>query len=428
MANDRLIEEFDECVTRLADGVTIEDCVRLYPRHQNELRVMLHATKIPQQAQVSFDDVRYSQARVRVQFEKALIQATTPRRAYPLQRIASIFFLLIFVGSILTTGVVVVAQDSIPGDSLYGVKRFSEQVRLSVASDKEAVKEGFNQRRIEETKQVIKLRREVDVRFTGLIEVVSESAIHVSGLIVEVSEPLQTISFMRGMRVDVLAKTRLDQTLLATDIHILELSEPHLQLDETFPITPTVATATETVTIRPDFTATPSETQIIRKPSAMPTQTSPQETPTLRPSSTPTETHHDVTATESGRVITDCEVPPPSDWIRYTIQSGDSPLGIAIGTDISLDQLFDVNCDLNSRLILVGDVIFVPYEPRLLVTATALQRPTATQVVDTITDTQRPADNTDIARPTATSDRTDDKSSDQRKRDKEDVKDRSDSR
>lgn len=425
MANDSLIEILDQCVTRLADGATIDECEQLYPEHKNELRVMLEATRIPQKAQVSADDLRYSQARVRLQFEKALIQTTNPRRLYPLQRIASILLLLLFVGSLLTSGVVVVAQDSIPGDTLYSVKRLSEQVHLSITSDKTALQDTFNQRRIEETKRVIQLRREVDVRFMGIIEVVTGSVIHVSDLVIEVTEPIQTIGFMEGMRVDISARTRLDQTLLATAVHILEVTDPNLQSDERPTITPTLETFTPTATT---ITPTATDTLSTREPTATPSRPTPEDTSTTHPTVDPTLTDADASATESPTLVDDCDVSPPSEWIDYTIQPGDTPLGIAIGTDISLEQFFDVNCDLNPRLIIAGDVVYVPHEPRLSVTPTALEIPTDRLSDVTIVPTQEPTSVIRDVRPTATPSREKDKPSDQRERDKGDQKEGGDGR
>jgi hypothetical protein len=429
MANERLIEEFDQCMSRLADGATIDDCVQLFPQHENELRVMLEATQIPRKAQVSSDEVRFSQARVRLQFERALTQSVTPSRQnnFPLQRVASILLLMLFVGSLLTTGVVVVAQDSLPGDNLYSVKRLTEQVQLSVSSDKDGLQEKFNQRRIDETKQVIKLKREVDVNFIGVIDEVSESFIHISGLSITVSEYIETIELMAGMRVEVFARTQLYQTLLASEVRILGLSDANNLLDER--LTPTIQTITATPIRQIEASSTPTELSITRDPSATPYHTPSEDTSIERPTTEATLTRADRSAIASPTVSDDCNEQVPDGWIRYTIQSGDTPLGIAIGTDISLDQLYAVNCDLNPRLIVAGEAVYVPYKPRLAVTATPMQRPTDATTIDRIIATSQPTTETRDVRPSATPSRDEEKSSDKRVRDsKEDERKQNDGR
>jgi len=429
MANNRLIEEFDHCVTRLANGASIDDCVQLFPQHQDELRVMLEATRIPKKAQISYDEVRYSQGRVQIQFEKALLQSTQslPRRQFPLQHVASIILLMLFIGSLLTTGIIVVAQDSLPGDTLYPVKRLSEQVQLSIAQDKDTLQATFNQRRIDETKQVIQLKREVDVRFVGVIDRISEPDIYISDLTIEVSEAIQTIGLVEGMRVDISAKTRLDQTLLAFNVRILDGIDNDLQSENRS--TSIIETLEPTSTNRIEASPTSSETSITREPSATPRITHEpsaisEATPTEHPSSEPTLTRSQSTAIDSSETPLDCDISPPDGWIRYTIQAGDTPLGIAIGTDISLDQLLNVNCDLNPRLIVVGDVVFVPYEPRLLRTATPTSdapqvrptetRPAEVQTIEPIISTPRPTTAPRDVRPTEKENRQTDKSSDQK--------------
>ena len=115
MASERLIDIFDDCATRLANGETIDECVQSYPQYEDDLRVMLEATRIPRRAHAPSHEVGQSQVRVGERFERALrLESIVTRRSYPIGRVASILFVLLFIGSLLTTGVVVVAQDSIP--------------------------------------------------------------------------------------------------------------------------------------------------------------------------------------------------------------------------------------------------------------------------------------------------------------------------
>lgn len=394
MQTNDLIEIFHDCVTRMQNGATIEDCLDLYPQYADALLPMLEAVQIPKRAQVSDDEVAVSQQRVRVEFEQALNQPTRVRFRPMVSRVASFVLLVLFVGSLLTTGVVVVAQDSIPGDSLYGVKRLTEQLRLSFADDETGLREEFAQRRINETRQVIQRRRATTVEFAGMIDQIDNATLTVAGFSVELSPRLRTIDLQVGMRVNITAQTQQDRTIIVTAIQVEGLSEivpqttrPTLIPTQSLPTLPAM-----TITRTPTSTLTAIQTDV---PTGQPTER-PQPTatvlPEIRPSMTPTQTR------ESG----DCVPDIPSDWIAYSIQAGDTPSGIAVGTELSLAELYQVNCHINPRLIVVGEVIYVPYEPRLRASATATSEPIRTPETVGVTPVDRPINPTEQTRPTAT--------------------------
>lgn len=420
MADDVLIEVFNQCVIRLEQGETIDDCADAYPQYENDLRVMLTATRIPQRAQAADDEVAQAQARVERRFEQALAQPVTIHRSYPWQRVASIVLILLFIGSLLTTGVVVAAQDSLPGDNLYGVKRFSEQVRLSFASDTTELESEFAQRRIDEINRLFELEREIVVQFVGRIEDIDESSLQVAGLRVELAESLRTIEVINGMRVQVMAQTQRNQSLLATDIRILDVSDISPQPNITS--TPTM-TLTQTATVTPTLPATstpiPTEIRVTSteqiRPTSRPTLT---DTPAQRPTLTATIRPAEVTAQaqlESPTETATCNN-PPSGWTTYTIKAGDTPSGVAVGTGLSLDDFYSANCDLNPRFI-IGDVVYVPYEPRFAITPTDVQRTPTANTIITAEALERPTEvQQEPSRPTATPEREDDDDDDNQSR------------
>lgn len=408
MADDVLIEVFNQCVIRLEQGETIDDCADAYPQYENDLRVMLTATRIPQRAQATDDEVAQAQARVERRFEQALAQPITVHRSYPWQRVASIVLILL-IGSLLTTGVVVAAQDSIPGDNLYGVKRFSEQVRLSFASDTTELEIEFAQRRVDEINRLFELEREIAVQFVGRIEDIDESLLQVAGLRVELAESLRTIEVINGMRVQVMAQTQRNQSLLATDIRILDV--PDISPQPNITSTPTM-TRTQTATVTPTLPATstpiPTEIRVTSteqiRPTSRPTLT---DAPVERPTLTATIRLAEITAQAQldSPTETDTCDKPPSGWTTYTIKAGDTPSGVAVGTGLSLDDFYRANCDLNPRFV-IGDVVYVPYEPRLAITPTDVQRTPADNALVTAEALERPTEvQREPSRPTATPER-----------------------
>lgn len=424
MFNQDIIDIFNDCVTRLERGESLEDCLARYPQYVDELEPMLEATQIPIYAQAPLDEVALSQQRVQVQFEQALSQSDVQPTysSFPLSRVASILFTILFIGSLLTSGVVIVAQDSIPGDSLYAVKRLTEQVQLLIAQDDETLRQEFAQRRIEETKQIIAIGRETSVQFEGVIRQVDDRSLEVEGLNIGVLPPLTTVNLSVGMRVEIIAQTQTNRTIIAKNILI----------DSILPIGE--LTPTPTSTVAPSLTSTVILTSTIAETSPAGTPR-PNFIPTIRPQGTatmrPIELRIRETATPTPNIMTpsdnaDCDVSPPNDWIPYVVQVGDTPSGIAVGTDLSLEELYRMNCNLNPRLIIAGEIIYVPYTPRLSSITTLTPTLVRPVIERTVVPVERSVTTPSQTRPTATTASREQENQRQRDNNQEDDSDESD--
>ncbi len=66
---------------------------------------------------------------------------------------------------------------------------------------------------------------------------------------------------------------------------------------------------------------------------------------------------------------------PPVGWVRYTVQPGDTLFKLSLALGVSVPQLQSANC-LNSSVILVGQLLWVPFIPRPADTLTPIP-PTA---------------------------------------------------
>ena len=139
MKHPEPIEEIlHQCLQRLDAGEDIASCLRDYPEHHDVLAPLLAVTadvrRLP--APTLPAHVR-SAARLRAR-EVLVRQATAgkqqniPYRLTMLQRraVATLLALVLVIGSLGAT--VAVAQQSLPGDVLYRVKRGSEQLRVQL--------------------------------------------------------------------------------------------------------------------------------------------------------------------------------------------------------------------------------------------------------------------------------------------------------
>jgi hypothetical protein len=167
MANKPFIEILDECIDRvLRDGERIDACVAAYPEHAEELREALESAV---QVQKSFafkpDSDRKRAARLRMM---QALDKRTSRRPNPLKslllatvkssrRWAVVATALVVALSVGGTGTVLASSETIPGDTLYPVKRVSEQAQfLMIFSDeKEAdLHAELLERRVQEMEEV----------------------------------------------------------------------------------------------------------------------------------------------------------------------------------------------------------------------------------------------------------------------------------
>ena len=133
-------EILDECIDRvLARGETIEACVRDFPEHADELREALTAGVAAGQAFAFLPDADRKRA-ARLRLHEAIDRQRSRRTWWRLPlagtgapRLATIALvaLLVVVGS--STGTVLAAQDSTPGELLYPVMRAGERVQLAFA-------------------------------------------------------------------------------------------------------------------------------------------------------------------------------------------------------------------------------------------------------------------------------------------------------
>lgn len=135
-----LDEIFDVCLDRLADGESIEECLDDYPEYRERLQTLLDAAQTALASATSVtpgpDAKEKGKARLRRQLEAEnaphrrvrWLPARLPRPvAVPMAAVLVLALVVLGVGSIAA----VTAADTVPGDSLYWIKRTKENVMLT---------------------------------------------------------------------------------------------------------------------------------------------------------------------------------------------------------------------------------------------------------------------------------------------------------
>ncbi|MDX2141160.1 MAG: hypothetical protein SF123_23960 [Chloroflexota bacterium] len=266
MADRNFVETVNAAIDRLNAGMSMEDCLRDFPDDASQLRPLLESGLLVRRILPSETELAAARSRSAERLEQALAQ--TPRRTQPVVRpfiwrmaqVAALFLLLFGV-----TGLT--AESSLPGDTLYPLKRLTEGARMLLTGA------SFDERRISEIQTLLAQGRTETVQFSGVVEATGERW-QVEGIPImppaSVSDDIQV-----GDRVQVAGETTLEQVVRATSIVLLD--------DNTLPLTPSAtptvtvsATQMPTATVTATATASPTITPLAsatRTPSSSPTIT-----------------------------------------------------------------------------------------------------------------------------------------------------------
>ena len=164
-------EILDECIDRvLTRGESIEDCVRDFPEHEVELREALSAGVAAAQAFAFLPDPDRKRA-ARLRLHDAIDRKRRRRTWWRLPlagtgrapRLATVALVALLVVAGSSTGTVLAAQDSNPGELLYPVMRAGERVQLAFAITDEResdLRARLMERRIRELEIVTSTGRE----------------------------------------------------------------------------------------------------------------------------------------------------------------------------------------------------------------------------------------------------------------------------
>jgi hypothetical protein len=131
---------------------------------------------------------------------------------------------------LLSGGLVITSAKSLPGDSLYPVKRAVEDISVYLVPSKEIRQEyevSYSQQRVDEVKRLIALNRIQAISFEGVVEVNSSTDWTVSGIPVMIQGNTSFVGeikgsepFVNGSVVEVEGVTNLQGAVTANEIHL----------------------------------------------------------------------------------------------------------------------------------------------------------------------------------------------------------------
>ena len=340
--NVEFVNTLDDCIDRLASGQSVEQCLETHPGYHTDLRPLLELGMSTHSLLGDMQEIQQARQQVMARMEREIIMPVTSyrwfnNRPYRLAYAARIAAVLVFL--MATVGVL--AQSSLPGDFLYPTKRFTEQIGLAITDYAPALEDVIAQRRLNEVQQVMQLGREADIVFTGRIDEIASDSLVIEGLMVQLEPDILTYgSYQSGEMVEVTAHSTRNGQLFSWQLRLVERqgheAQPLPIATQQVPTDSPMPTHTETATIM----LTPAvETITLTQP--------------LYPE---TSTAVPVTST--------CPRELPRGWYDYQVQAGDTLSSIAAQTGTSADILVKVNCSSNPSIIIVGDWIYVPREPK----------------------------------------------------------------
>jgi hypothetical protein len=182
---------FDECLTRMQKGETVEEVLVRFPNVETELRPLLMAalTLMVTPSEQTIPLAARERSRARLLAEAARKRALVLRpaaswRCFSLRSVIALVLLFSVVAFSLGS-VSLASASALPGDQLYPVKRTVERVQLQFTLDSAArlnLEDQFESRRQQEVEDLIRAGRIEPVSFSGFIQHIAEGQWEINGI------------------------------------------------------------------------------------------------------------------------------------------------------------------------------------------------------------------------------------------------------
>ncbi len=249
----RKLDELEKCIELMETGVPIEEYIKKFPDLSPEIRKILVTAKDVDnlsEEQIPVEGMNRSRtellSRIK-QFatnEKQGGWLVTLRHTIVNIRLAfyGIFsprpFLSRLILAMLITGVlilfsrglVITSAKSLPGDTLYPIKRAVEDISVYLVPDHEVRQEhedNYSLHRVDEVKSLLTISRIQQISFEGVLESMSDSNWIVSGVSISIQPGTtfvgggaQGLSFEIGSVVEVEGVTNSQGSVTANEIHL----------------------------------------------------------------------------------------------------------------------------------------------------------------------------------------------------------------
>jgi hypothetical protein len=304
----------DECLNRIAAGKekALDACVAEHPKLAGDLEPLLHLAieletlreyepPSPAALQAGKQKLLREAARLKTLEEERVRARGLPLWPVNLQSLlrrstAVVALAAVLAVTLLGGGTIAASATSLPGDSLYAVKRMTEEFQLVFTLDRQAkaqLVQKLDERRREEAKAIATSHRVAEMSFRGRVQSVGASSWTISGVAVSVSaETAVEGEISAGTPVRVEVRSLSDGTLSAVRI---SAEPPEATPQPTLSPTPE-STETSVPTPVPPTAVPPTSlpTKIESKPTVVPVEVLPTQTlsrvPTRTASPTPTVT------------------------------------------------------------------------------------------------------------------------------------------
>ena len=264
--NKKLVDALETCLQRMEHGEALDSALASYPQLAAQLRPLLvTAVRARSANREPFPQSALLRSRSR---GLSLAADLRPRRIHqpmlrrfwrPAVTILSVIVILV----VSSNGILVASAHSIPGDTLYPLKLSVESTQLNLVSNlaqRQKLEQTFRERRLEETKSLISIRRIEDVDFTGVLTSQSGDEWLVSGIPVVITAHVDRDDGIQiGDDIDVDGSTD-----TAGNVEAMRLSFANVpNSDEDYPGVSPTKTASATLTPKSDFMATPTKSALI---------------------------------------------------------------------------------------------------------------------------------------------------------------------
>jgi hypothetical protein len=188
--NQKLLDALENCLQRIEQGETMDAVLARHRELIEQLRPLLETAICARS--VSRETLPVTALALARQRSRGLILAADLRRGknhLPVRRISwrplmtALSVIAILVMS--SNGILIASAHSIPGDTLYPLKRSVESTRLYLVSNpvkKQELEHTFEELRVDETRSLITHRRVESVEFSGQVSSQSEFEWSVSGI------------------------------------------------------------------------------------------------------------------------------------------------------------------------------------------------------------------------------------------------------
>lgn len=208
--NHRRADKLEQCLAYLETGASLEDCFQQFPDLTPDLRKMLatasqlmslNGEEVPSQAMIHSHINILKHSNELIATSRSSKSHTSLRtwvdslsQVFHENRLVSRLVLIVGIAVLLilfSGGLAITSAKSLPGDSLYPVKRAVEDIRIHLIPNGEMrieYEENYSQQRVTEIDSLLKMKRIVQISFEGILQSRDGISWMISGIPVMVND------------------------------------------------------------------------------------------------------------------------------------------------------------------------------------------------------------------------------------------------